>query len=237
MLEKFVEKLLSLAEVRPVKIGALVYTDRPLSLLAPPCQAGVALVTLTGLVDLIEQRLDGLVSGNWALHVESHAAVALVRRDTDDTGRRVRLASVDLDDGQPFTFGRFMDREEFVIGLQSRFVGNDDLAGVLQLTSSLGVSTVALSEDDGISQRTTVKQGVTLKETVTVKGRVSLRPYRTFREIEQPASEFIFRLRSRDGAVPECALFEADGGKWKLDAVLAIKAWLDARHLDMPVMA
>lgn len=97
--------------------------------------------------------------------------------------------------------------------------------------------TVAQAEDDGVSQRTTVKQGVQLKENVTVKGRVTLRPYRTFREVEQPASEFIFRLRSRDGGVPECALFEADGGKWKLDAVLTIKAWLETQQLGMPVIA
>lgn len=144
---------------------------------------------------------------------------------------------MELDDGKPFTFGTFLDREEFVVGLQSRFVQSDDLAEVLRMASSLEVSAVALSEDDGISQRTTVKQGIALKQTVTVKGRVSLRPFRTFREIEQPASDFVFRLRSRDGGVPECALFEADGGKWKLDAVLAIKAWLESRALGMPVVA
>lgn len=124
-----------------------------------------------------------------------------------------------------------------MIGLQSQFVQNEDQQGVVKLCSNLEVSTVAMAEDDGISQRTTVKQGVTLKETVTVKGRVSLRPYRTFREIEQPASEFIFRLKSKDGAVPDCALFEADGGKWKLDAVLTIKTWLESKNLNMPVMA
>lgn len=40
-----------------------------------------------------------------------------------------------------------------------------------------------------------------------------------------------------DGGVPECALFEADGGKWKLDAVLTIKAWLEDQHLNIPVIA
>lgn len=29
---------------------------------------------------------------------------------------------------------------------------------------------------------------------------------------------FLFRLKNRDGAPPECALFEADGGAWKLEA-------------------
>ncbi|MDP2383383.1 MAG: hypothetical protein Q8N00_11315 [Nitrospirota bacterium] len=237
MLKEFVEKILSLAEVNLVTIGTLDYTDRALHVVAPPCLAGVSLLTLTGLVDLIQCHLDALKADDWVLHVGSHADVSLLHRATDAYGRRVRLASVKLDDGQPFPFGRFLNREEFVIGLHSQFVQSPDQQGVVKLCSNLEVSTVVMAEDDGISQRTTVKQGISLKETVTVKGRVCLQPYRTFREIEQPASDFIFRLKSRDGAVPDCALFEADGGKWKLDAVLAIKTWLESKNLGMPVMA
>ncbi|MBF9664223.1 hypothetical protein IAI33_11290, partial [Streptococcus pseudopneumoniae] len=78
--------------------------------------------------------------------------------------------------GEPFRFNQFIPREEFVIGLQSRFVQDETTADLLRLTSSLEASTVALAEDDGISQRTTVKQGVVLKEQVKVKGRWTLRP-------------------------------------------------------------
>lgn len=124
-----------------------------------------------------------------------------------------------------------------MIGLQSRFVSTPDLVETLKLASNLTASTVAQAEDDGISQRTAVKQGVFLKDNVTVKARVKLKPYRTFREVDQPASEFIFRLRSRDGAVPECALFEADGGQWKLDAVLTIQTWLKDQELGLSVVA
>jgi len=57
---------------------------------------------------------------------------------------------------------------------------------------------------------------------------IRLRPYRTFREIEQPASLFVLRLqKGRDGELPRAALFEADGGQWKLEACQAIKHWLD----------
>jgi hypothetical protein len=124
-----------------------------------------------------------------------------------------------------------------VIGLQSRFLQQGDVLEVLRLASGLEMSAVMVAEDDGISQRTTTRQGIALKETVTVKGRVRLRPYRTFREVEQPMSEFVFRLRSKEGMVPECALFEADGGTWKLDAVLTIQAWLEAKNLNIPVIA
>lgn len=237
MLKDAIEKLLSLAVPTISTIDGLAYTDRPLTAVVEPVLSKVSLLTLTGLVDLVKAGTDNLIADGWLLHVGSHLSVSLVKKQTDKYGRRVELAASKCDDGQPYAFGRFMDREEFVIGLLSRFVPSPELQDVVKMASGLTASQVVLAEDDGVSQRTTVKQGITLKENVTVKGRVSLKPYRTFREVEQPASEFVFRLRSRDGGVPECALFEADGGEWKLDAVLTIKTWLDAQNLNIPVIA
>jgi len=237
MLKEFVEKIVALAGPQTVVNEGLAYTDRQLSVIAPPVLSMVPLLTLTGLVDLVKAKMDDLKTDGYLLHVCSHTKVQLVRKFTDAYGRRVVLASSTCEDGQPFAFGKFMDREEFAIGLLSRFVQSPDLQEVVKMASALTASQVVLAEDDGVSQRTTVKQGITLKENVTVKGRVKLSPYRTFREVAQPESEFVFRLRSRDGSVPECALFEADGGKWKLDAVLAIKLWLDSQNLGVQVIA
>lgn len=237
MLKDAIEKLMSIAAPTISSIEGRAYSDKPLTMIEAPDLSEVSLLTLTGLVDLVRAKADALDPEHWLLHVVSHREVALIRKSTDAYGRRTTLAAATLDDGQPFVFGEFLDREEFVIGVQSRFVQNADALDVLKLCSNLTASLVAVAEDDGVSQRTTVKQGVALKENVTVKGRMSLQPFRTFREVEQPASEFVFRLRSRDGGVPECALFEADGGKWKLDAVLVIKAWLDAQSIGIPVIA
>lgn len=110
MLKEFVEKLLSLAPVVPIRVNNLTYADRPLHVVMDPCLAGVSLLTLTGLVDLIQCHLDALKADDWVLHVGSHADVSLLHRATDAYGRRVRLASVKLDDGQPFPFGRFLNR-------------------------------------------------------------------------------------------------------------------------------
>ena len=62
---------------------------------------------------------------------------------------------------------------------------------------------------------------------------VTLKPFRTFREIEQPESEFILRYQNRNGI--EAALFEGDGGCWKLDAILRIKEWLSDKT-EIPVI-
>lgn len=238
MLKEFVEKILDLGKPESVVVGGLSYSARPLHCVVPPgAYSTITLHTLTGLADVINGELDRLAPSAWVLVVDSYQRVQLVERETDLYGRRAVLVKVDLADGEPFRFNQFIPREEFVIGLQSRFVQDVVTGDLLRLTSSLEASTVALAEDDGISQRTTVKQGIALKEQVTVKGRLTLRPYRTFREIDQPSSEFVFRLRSVNGEVPQCALFEADGGKWKLDAVLGVKAWLEAKDLGVPIVA
>lgn len=238
MLKEFVEKIVSLAPIGRMQIHGREYADRPVVLVMPPVEINaLGLMTLTGLVDAVRAGLDDLVGSQWMVDVQSHQSVRIVARRTDLYGRRETLVYVTCANGEVFPFGHFLPREEFVIALQSRFVQDEGSLLVLKTASALQVSMVALAEDDGISQRTTVKQGVALKQDVTVKGRVVLRPYRTFREVEQPASEFVFRLRSINGQVPECALFEADGGKWRLDAVLTIKAWLEAQQLNIPVVA
>jgi hypothetical protein len=50
-------------------------------------------------------------------------------------------------------------------------------------------------------------------------------PNTSFRELDQPASDFIFRVKNGGGF----ALFEADGGAWKIAAINAIAAWLKNR--------
>ena len=47
------------------------------------------------------------------------------------------------------------------------------------------------------------------------------------REIDQPESMFLFRMRQESGEV-RCALFEADGGAWQLNAVAGINDYLSS---------
>ena len=49
-------------------------------------------------------------------------------------------------------------------------------------------------------------------------------------EIEQPVSEFIFRMAEKQGIT--CALFEADGGAWKNAAMQNIKKYLEFELAD-----
>lgn len=70
------------------------------------------------------------------------------------------------------------------------------------------------------------KYGNAGKEDVIVPNPVTLRPYRTFLEVEQPESKFIFRIREGSDGQPMFKLVEADAGLWKYEAVDAIKKYL-----------
>lgn len=63
------------------------------------------------------------------------------------------------------------------------------------------------------------------RRTITVQStaKCSLRPFRTFLEVEQPVSEFLLRLDD-DGNV---GLFEADGGMWQQTAKASIAAYFE----------
>lgn len=93
------------------------------------------------------------------------------------------------------------------------------------IDTSQGVSTM----DNGVTQEVSVRRGVALKEQQTVQPIVHLQPYRTFLEVAQPASDFLLRI-DKDG---HPALYEADGGAWKLEAKRSIAAYLGGQLADL----
>jgi hypothetical protein len=83
-----------------------------------------------------------------------------------------------------------------------------------------------------------VKAGVIKLNSIAVKNPVTLTPYRTFREVWQPESKFVFRLRGGDEKnSPQCALFEAAGEAWRIDCIKNIKSYLLGMISDIPIIA
>ena len=78
-----------------------------------------------------------------------------------------------------------------------------------------------------------VKTGVASKTETIVPSPVHLKPYRTFDEIDQPESDFIFRIQSDKFDGITCALFSADGGAWKTEAKQRIKEYLSNELSDL----
>jgi hypothetical protein len=239
MIKEAIEKILSLAPPNII-IGAdgVARTDKPLTTIVPLIADPVRVQTLLGFTQLVSEKIDGFDPKTALIHVQHSGSVVLLASSADNFGRRKVFVNAFCEEGPKFQFGNFMASEQFLIALQTLFVpGAGDIDYILRMTSALAAEAVSTADDDGISQRVAVRSGAVLKTQEVVKPRIKLAPYRTFREVEQPVSEYVFRLRSREGDLPTCALFEADGGKWKLDAIQNIATWLSRNTTDIPVIA
>jgi len=242
-----INKILSLSPPNTPKFGDLDYTDKPLTLIIPPAPQPVACSTLEGLVDLWAGDLDDAkTKGDLFVHITSPTEVDLIAREADEYGRRRVWAKAKYPELKGFAFGTWLDPETFIITAQQHFqrvkVQADDgsyvkdLDYVLDLASHITAENAVSNVDDGFAQRVAVKQGIALKGEVTVRPLVNLAPYRTFAEIDQVLSMFVFRARIENGSA-RLALYEGDGGRWKLGAVAAIAAWLRGRSFtDVPII-
>lgn len=134
-----------------------------------------------------------------------------------------------VSDVPSISVNQYMSQEHAVIELQSLYAVTEDRDYLLALLSRIDVNQGVSSVDNGISQEVSVRTGAVLKEQQTVQPIVHLQPYRTFLEVEQPASDFLLRL-DKDGRP---ALYEADGGAWKLEAKRNIAAYLGEKLADL----
>ena len=120
-----------------------------------------------------------------------------------------------------FSFEYWYDQERFLIELQANFQPNPDLNLLLKFSGNVEKQNTQSYSDDGTTQVATARIGVASKSDVVVPNPVTLIPYRTFQEVDQPASQFVFRLGNKEE--PTFALFEAENNIWKNDAVSNIK--------------
>lgn len=179
------------------------------------------LQTLKSLVDYLKSDNDFIGGRRLVVVVESYQRVSVYDQVDFENGKRPQLVSVKAT-VPVIPFSNWRDQEEFNIMLQSMFINDADRNLVLDFASHLKIEKGAEVQDNGISQMATVRDGVASLAHAKTPNPVTLRPYRTFNEVEQPASQFVFRVNKS----ANLALFEADGGKWKLDAVKNISDYL-----------
>lgn len=221
-----------MAEVKILNVNDRPYSTQQLHAVREPTPATLTIRTLSGLVDYLKSNPDGLALGDLTVHVNGPTDVHLFS-SLDDIGfqQRNEYLSVECGDIRRFEFGRHQTLETFIVALQSQFVQNETTASMLKIIGNIKDGEVKSFSDDGISQEVRARKGVQIVEEVNVPNPVDLAPYRTFPEIFQPSSKFVFRMRS-GSQTPECALFEADGKAWVLEAILNIKNWLEKKLPD-----
>lgn len=230
MLAELVDKILSLGVIQKTEIGARTYTKDRLNLVHPPEHSAPETLnfkTLKGLTDYVSTNSDSFHLKDVFLHVLDYDQVYLYGHLIPAAcNNRFQYASAKLH-AESFRFGDWKDLETFIIALQSMFVADAATEALIGMLGNLANEYVVENKDDGFSQAVQIRTGITTKSQVKITNPMTFRPYRTFREVEQPASQFIFRLRKSANGL-QCVLFESDGGAWKLEAIANVKKWLAA---------
>lgn len=228
MIKEALEYIVGLRAPVVKEIDESMYSDKDLKRISyNPLAEPLHLHTLTGLVDYIKSNVDTTKNNeNLIVDVASPEKVYLYT-SLDKERKREQFAVVEAR-VPSFPFNTFIGHEEFIINVQAKFLddNNSDRAKILSFAGTVEKGSVAEYSDDGVSQKATVKSGIINKEEKIVPNPVKLRPYRTFLEVEQPMSEFIFRMKDKDYGV-SCAVIEADGGAWINAATKNIKEYLE----------
>jgi len=213
-------------ELETFEIDGKVYANQPLELLGERERkdlmvAPLKITTLTGLIDYIKENRDGLEMDKTFVQITGPASVRLMSTPNKDKARETYVeATAELP--SMGNLGSWFDLENFMIFLQAAFVPTEDRGLLLKWVGNIKADEAVQVTDDGTSQQVVAKTGVATVSNIILPNPVKLRPYRTFQELQQPESEFVFRVRK--GGV--CALFDADGGAWKIEARVLIKAAL-----------
>lgn len=224
MIKEAIEKIIELSETKIKKINDRDYSDRPLSKIKDPSPEILIIHTLSGLVSWLHSNdsikselLIGVADYN-------HVAISsLLQEKWCDRHHYIKAKCENI----IFPFNQYLDIESFIIKMQCGFVDTENKKNIIDFLSNIAVSEVTQHEDDGLAQEVVKKNKVGRLEKVTLNPMIELKPYRTFLEVEQPESLFLLRLqRTKEDQLPLVALFEADGGRWKLDAIKNIDDFL-----------
>ena len=223
---EFIEKIEDMTGPKVIVTQQGAFADKHLYRVENKLADTIVLSSLSGLAEMIKQEMSEY---NLPLFVRATSAerVHVFGAIRDDMQReRPFTAEAKFID---FDFNEYMSIENMIICLKSRFAPTEDRDYLVQLLGNITDQQSVQTKDDGITQSATVKSGIQLIGEQRIKPIVTLKPYRTFLEVEQPESDFLIRLK--DG---RAALFEADGGAWKCEAVKNIADKLRELLEDVP---
>lgn len=238
---KAIEEL-ALKTAEPLELSGQTYTATPMHDIrkADPAPKALEVSSLTSLVDYLVSVRPADNADVVALHVVDPVTVEAIGALHGHFQQRfvfVSAKSPDRMSGTGFQFGRFIGLEAMNVALQALFEPTEDRARTLAVVGNVRDEVVRGQSDDGVSQEVNARSGIVLVEKVKVPNPVTLKPRRTFLEVEQPASPFILRLKKADESGITAALFEADGGAWRATAMASIAEFLRERVPAFSVLA
>lgn len=234
MLKELAQYIVGMSKPELVDINGKIFSDRNLRRYDYEAPEPLHFKSITGLLEYIEADLDSTFEETF-IHIADYDRIEFLSPLNDDNEREVY--AICEPDKIDLSFNKFIDRESFNIMLQSGFEPTTDSEKILSYIGNMSDNAVRTVGDNGVSQEVTIKQSTKGLVDVVVPNPVVLRPYRTFTEIEPVESSFIFRLK--EGGY--CSLFEADGGRWKIETMKNLQEYientLESFEVDIKVFA
>ena len=234
MLKDLAQYIVGLSKPELVDIDGMKFSDRSLVRYDYKEPVPLHFKSITGLIDYLASGLDYCIEDSFIL-IEDYDLIKFLSPLSDTNDRE--LYAICRPDKIDIIFNRFIDRETFNIMLQTGFVETENLSEILKYIGNMSDKSVRTIGDDGISQEITIKTATQGLVDVFIPNPVDLKPYRTFTEIDPVESKFVFRLK--EGGY--CALFEADGGAWKIETMRTLYKYVIDRckelNLDIQVFA
>lgn len=225
MLKELYEKIQETALPKIVEVGDRKYAvaaDGYMELDSNPlCPDTLELQSLDAMVKLV--RTEGVKEAVGPLYitVPTHRSVLCFGQPGEDNLRRTyyMAKATDVpgwDDTAEFGF------EAAQIALRTRVQETPDTEYVLKLLSDISLGAKVTFNDNGVATTVVTQKGVALQSNTQIRPLVTLRPYRTFQEVDQPGSLFLIRVGERG-----IKFIAADGGMWKLKARQTAKEYLE----------
>lgn len=221
--QELTEKAAPIHETKEI-CGKVYTNERLIRMDEPPKAAYLHVNTLTGLMEYILGCSIEYGGMPMILHVLSPTEVDFFSfLDGERKREELCMAQANV---HSFRFDQWMGQEEFIIRLQSNFAPTEDRDLLLRLAGNVVSQNSMAYADDGITQTATMKTGVSSAANVQVPNPVTLAPYRTFQEVRQPETQYIFRMKIVGDGQPQFLLSDASNGIWKNDAIEHIKEFI-----------
>lgn len=235
MIKEAIEYLLNLKKPEILKVKERDYATLEIKpVYEAECKA-IFVYSLDSLIKYIKDNPDKNIDDMKIINVRTPLKVVLESGLFGNFKQREIYMVADYSDLLPdIYFGKYMNIEEFIIMLKSKFIITEDLEKIIKVVGNITDENVTNYNDDGVTQKVTTKTGIARVGEVALPPKIRLRPFRTFIEVEQPESEFLLRAKKGYEGI-EFALFEADGGAWKKEAISNISKYLKEQLKDISI--
>lgn len=179
----------------------------------------IMVATLQSFADYITNNPDEIDDGFW-VHVENPSRVVMLCNPNANRAREIPI--ICACEAQDLSgFERYQNADTFIPEVMAMAEKGDRLE-FLSMLSTVSIESSEVLTDDGGGQTVKTNKGSSLRGWAKQKNPISLAPYRTFPELDQPLGNFFVRWDDTG----RLRLIASPDLKWSVVAGRAVRAHL-----------